>query len=62
MRSSPAISTSSRTAAMMSLDVLLRWPRRRFGKRISLWTPPIQWTIRTISRCVVVDIRDDLVD
>jgi hypothetical protein len=32
----------SRTAAMMSGEVLLRWPRRRRGKRISVWMPPIQ--------------------
>jgi hypothetical protein len=31
------------------------------GKRISLWAPPAQWTIRTISEAVV-DIRDDLLD
>ena len=42
MRSSLAMRTSSRTAAMMSGEVLLRWPRRRRGKRISVWMPPIQ--------------------
>ncbi|MFK4654303.1 hypothetical protein ABIF97_004237 [Bradyrhizobium japonicum] len=31
-----------RTAWMMSAEVLLRCPRRRFGKRNSLWTPPTQ--------------------
>jgi len=36
IRSSLAISTSSRTAAMMSAGVLLRCPRRRLGKRSSL--------------------------
>lgn len=49
IKSSLAISTSSRTAATMSVDVLLRCPRRRFGRRISLWAPPAQCTIRTIS-------------
>ena len=36
IRSSLAISTSWRTAAMISADVLLRCPRRRLGNRISL--------------------------
>jgi hypothetical protein len=36
MRSSLAISTSWRTAAITSAEVLVRWPRRRLGKRISL--------------------------
>ncbi|MEK4031633.1 IS3 family transposase [Methylocystis sp. IM3] len=36
IRSSLAISASSRTAAMMSAGVLLRCPRRRLGKRSSL--------------------------
>src|SRR4051794_22408479 len=34
---------------MTSAEVLLRCPRRRLGRRISLWTPPAQWTARTIS-------------
>jgi transposase InsO family protein len=34
--SSLAINTSCRTAAITSAEVLLRWPRRRRGKRISL--------------------------
>ena len=62
IRSSLAMSTSWRTAAMMSAEVLLRCPRRRFGKRISLWAPPAQWTTRTISEARIVDIGDDLVD
>ena len=49
IKSSLAISTSSRTAATMLVDVLLRCPRRRFARRISLWAPPAQCTIRTIS-------------
>jgi hypothetical protein len=43
MRSSLAMRTSSRTAAMISGEVLLRWPRRRRGKRISVWMPPASW-------------------
>jgi hypothetical protein len=31
-----------RTAAITSAEVLLRWPRRRPGRRISLWIPPTQ--------------------
>src|SRR5712664_3724314 len=34
---------------MISAEVLLRCPRRRLGKRNSLWAPPTQWTMRTIS-------------
>src|SRR5258706_7440851 len=34
---------------MISAEMLLRCPRRRFGKRNSLWAPPTQWTMRTIS-------------
>src|ERR1700759_5534010 len=34
---------------MTSAEVLLRCPRRRFGRRNSLWAPPTQWTMRTIS-------------
>src|SRR6266571_3063038 len=34
---------------MISVEVLLRCPRRRLGKRNSLWAPPTQWTMRTIS-------------
>jgi putative transposase len=36
MTSSLAISASCRTAAITSAEVLLRWPRRRLGRRISL--------------------------
>ena len=49
MRSSLAISTNWRTAAITSAEVLVRCPRRRLGRRISVWTPPTQWTSRTIS-------------
>ena len=42
MRSSLAISTSWRTAAMTSVEVLVRCPRRRLGRRILVWTPPTQ--------------------
>src|SRR4029453_5990036 len=49
MRSSLAISTSWRTAAITSAEVLVRCPRRRLGMRISVWTPPTQWMSRTIS-------------
>src|SRR3981081_2391386 len=34
---------------MVLAEMLLRCPRRRFGKRNSLWAPPTQWTMRTIS-------------
>lgn len=39
IRSSLAISTSCRMAAMISPEVLLRFPRRRFGRRSSVWAP-----------------------
>src|SRR6516162_8534655 len=53
MRSSLAISTSWRTAAITSAEVLVRCPRRRLGRRISVWTPPTQWMSRTISAASV---------
>ncbi len=40
IRSSPAMRTGRRTASMMSGAVLLRGPRRGFGRRRSVWTPP----------------------
>ena len=49
MTSSRAISASVRTASTMSADVLLRCPRRRRGSRCSVWAPPTQWMVRTIS-------------
>src|SRR6202049_3921735 len=38
---------------MISAEMLLRCPRRRFGKRSSLWAPPTQWTMRTISEAAL---------
>jgi hypothetical protein len=49
MRSSLAMSTSCRTASTMSGEVELRCPRRRRGRRSSVWAPPIQWIRSTIS-------------
>ena len=46
----------------MSGEVLLRWPRRRRGKRNSVWTPPIQWIRSTIAAGLDVDIGDHLAD
>ena len=37
------------TAAITSAEVLVRCPRRRLGRRISVWTPPTQWMSRAIS-------------
>ena len=62
IRSSLAINANSRTASMMSAGVLLRCPRRRFGKRISLWMPPDQCTTDHDLRSRVVDIGHDFVD
>ena len=48
----PAVAVTSDKAipaVITSAEALLRWPRRRLGKRIWLCTPPIQWTINTIS-------------
>src|SRR6516164_4257940 len=53
MRSSLAISTNWRTAAITSAEALVRCPRRRLGRRISVWTPPTQWMSRTISAASV---------
>src|ERR1700730_9280005 len=49
IRSSLAMTTSWRTAASMSAEMLLRCPRRRLGRRSSVSSPPIQWVRRTIS-------------
>ncbi len=38
--SSLAIRTSCRTTSIMSCGVAFRCPRRRFGRRCSVWTPP----------------------
>src|SRR5215510_9513790 len=53
MRSSLAISTSWRTAAITLAEVLVRCPRRRLGRRISVWTPPTQWMSRMLSAASV---------
>ena len=56
-RAEGEISTSLRTAAITPAEVLVRCPRRRVGRRISVWTPPTQWMSRTIS-----DIGNHLMD
>ncbi|ACL55381.1 conserved hypothetical protein [Methylobacterium nodulans ORS 2060] len=47
--SSRAISASARTASTTSAGVLVRWPRRRRGRRCSVWAPPTQCSVSTIS-------------
>ena len=44
-------------AAMISPEVLLRCPRRRFGRRSSVWAPPTQWITRTISEALLDTIE-----
>src|SRR5262249_23978002 len=53
MRSSLAIRTSWLTAAITSAEGLVRCPRPRVGRRISVWTPPTRWMSRTISAASV---------
>ena len=52
MTSSLAMSANARTASTMLSGVLLRCPRLLRGRRCSVWTPPTQWIVSTISLVV----------